>query len=104
MEIFFTFFISKSVADPGFPRRGANFKRGGIVNFLFGQILLKLHKNEEIWTGRGGGVQTKFYHVDLPFKVQFVLLLFFNFSFETFFRLFSQQTNYYFYHYLLFLQ
>ena len=42
--------------DPGFPRRGANFKVGARegANLLFGQIFSrKLHENERNWIERG---------------------------------------------------
>ena len=38
-----------TVADLGFPRGGANPKRGD-VNLLYGQIFSKLHENEKNWT------------------------------------------------------
>ena len=38
-----------AVADPGFPRGGANF-RGGCPILLFLNFVPKLHENEIIWT------------------------------------------------------
>ena len=50
-------------ADPGFSRR-ALIPKGG-ANLLLGQILLKLHENEENWTGDA----SKIFHVDPPLVV-----------------------------------
>ena len=52
-----------SGADLGFPRR-ALIPKGG-ASLLFRQILLKLHENEENWTGDA----SKIFHVDPPLVV-----------------------------------
>ena len=50
-------------ADPGFSRR-ALIPKGG-ANLLLGQILLKLHENEDNCTGDA----SKIFHVDPPLVV-----------------------------------
>ena len=40
-----------TVADPGFSR-GGNNSQGGVI---FSTFCRKLHENERIWTGGGGG-------------------------------------------------
>ena len=73
---------SKSAADLGFPRRGGNLKRGGVVNLLFGQILLKLHTNWTESVGVEGGGRPKFYYVDIPLQISFTFFFTLKFSFK----------------------